>query len=68
MNQCEVCGFRCEGCGSSSQVKAVSSCTAYYWDGTGENPNKDRYLCPACADEHFAYWEEMWNEYYQGLL
>jgi hypothetical protein len=33
-----------------------------------EDPNKPVNLCRACAKEHHDYWDEMWREYYGGLL
>ena len=38
-----------------------SSRTAYHWDGEGEDPNRHRALCPACAEEHHASWDDMWS-------
>ena len=64
----------CEHCGSTDRVSFVGSMTAYHyeetvWDillyGPGEtpNPNRDKAYCPSCAEEHVAYWTEMWDEF-----
>lgn len=58
---------RCERCGARP-AKVESSRTAYHWDGNGEDPNRDPWLCAACAREHHTYWDEMWDEYYRGRL
>lgn len=33
-----------------------------------DDPNKPLALCRACAKEHHDYWDERWNEYYDGVL
>ena len=38
--------------------------TAYYWDGTGRDPNARVPLCPPCYDDYAAHWTAMWDEYY----
>jgi hypothetical protein len=58
----------CEHCGSIWGVKLEPSYTAYYWDGVGEDPNREVMLCRACAEYHRDYWQERWDEYYAGLL
>lgn len=58
----------CERCQSTENVKMESGRTAYHWDGEGEDPNRPVALCPECAKFHHEYWDEMWNEYYAGLL
>lgn len=59
----------CEHCGvSNDQVEPWPAQTAYHWDGTGEDPNRDVVLCPACHSDYSDHWQEMWNEYYRGLL
>ena len=25
-------------------------------------------LCPICASEHHQYWDDMWAEYYRGIM
>ena len=42
--------------------------TAYYWDGTGPNPNPDPVLCADCHAAYVAYWQERWDEYYREVL
>jgi hypothetical protein len=61
-------GYKCLCCGSNSNVVLVSSRTAYYWDGIGEDPNADIPLCKYCSVEHDEYWNDMWNQYYFNLL
>jgi len=59
----------CECCGTSSPLVApCCSHTRYVWDGTGENPNRDRLLCPDCAIEYTEEMEDKWNEYYSGIM
>jgi hypothetical protein len=58
----------CERCEATEGVKTHSSRTAYHWNGEGEDPNRDVNLCAPCAEEHHAYWDERWAEYYAGCL
>lgn len=58
---------RCMRCDSINGVKAESSCTSYHWDGTGEDPNRDVYLCRECVEDHYDYWDSMWAEYQQSM-
>lgn len=44
-------------------LSSVPSMTMYYWDGKGEDPNRDQFLCKECEEEHRAYWTERWEEY-----
>lgn len=62
MATCECCQL------DRPDVKARSAMTAYHWDGTGENPNADVVLCDPCWESYRAYWQEMWDNYYSGLL
>jgi hypothetical protein len=32
------------------------------------NPNKPVALCRGCAEEHHEHWNDMWSEYYAGLM
>jgi len=48
------------------EVQLESSRTMYDWDGKGLDPNADVPLCINCAEEHHKYWDERWNDYYQG--
>lgn len=54
----------CEQC--SRQAVSRSALTAYYWDGTGENPNRDVILCNECYEDYAAHWNAMWKEYYSS--
>lgn len=59
----------CESCErTDNTVTPVDAMTAYHWDGKGEDPNRDKHLCSDCKEEHVSYWEDMWKEYYSGLL
>lgn len=49
--------------GDEDWLRLHSSRTAYAWEGVGEDPNRPVALCPACADEHHAHWDEMWSDY-----
>jgi hypothetical protein len=60
--------FPCECCGTHEAVEFQSARTAYVWDGEGEDPNRDVALCPPCAADHHAYWDERWADYYSGCL
>ena len=54
-----------QGCGQPAiRVKAM---TAYHWDGTGEDPNRDRWFCLEDKRDYEDYWREMWAEYYANL-
>lgn len=53
----------CQHCGRKWAIPH-SSRTAYSWDGEGEDPNAPINLCPYCAMEHHAYWDDMWSDYY----
>lgn len=66
IHKCEGHALGCTVSGAS--VYLESSRTHYIWDGTGEDPNRDLYLCRDCAKFHHEYWDEMWAEYYSGLL
>ena len=59
---------RCEACGSFRGLAKRPSRTMYPWDGKGKNPNAARLLCLPCTDEHNAFWDEMWADYYHGRL
>lgn len=54
----------CEMCGTKEGVTPQSSRTAYaeFW------LNDDICLCPSCAEEHHAEWDNRWSDYYGGLL
>lgn len=59
---------RCEECRSGREVRRQGALTSYYWDGKGEDPNRDLFLCSACRGMYCDYWNERWAEYYGGLL
>jgi hypothetical protein len=42
--------------------------TSYEWDGTGQDPNRDRFYCPEHSQEHIDFWQAQWDEYYSGLI
>jgi hypothetical protein len=58
----------CECCDRTADVQWEPSYTAYYWDGTGEDPNRPVALCRDCEPTHREYWKERWDDYYAGLL
>lgn len=62
--KCEGHGGPCEGL----VVHQTRAMTAYEWDGTGENPNRDQQLCVECSAAYQSDWEERWREYYSGCL
>ena len=53
----------CEHCGGKEGVEAEPARTRYFWDGWGENPNRDHYLCRICAEDHHAYCQ---SPFYEG--
>jgi hypothetical protein len=59
---------RCEFCDWPFGVEAEDSRTLYEWDGEGEDPNRSVKLCRVCAATHHAHWDDMWNEYWTGLI
>ena len=66
LGYCEGMSHRCD---SKKDVEWVASRTFYVWDideEPDEDPNRDCFLCPSCAEEHHAYWDEMWSDYYSG--
>jgi len=42
--------------------------TNYWWNGTGDDPNRGIAICKDGADEETEHWDAMWQEYYEGLL
>jgi len=65
----------CEGfqgpCLSTEGLSWTPALSRYPWDideSPTEDPNRDMFFCPACAKAWIDYWEEMWREYYSGLL
>jgi len=58
---------RCPHCKRFRFLHKVQPATRYYWDGTGEDPNKVPDLCDDCRESYYDYWNEMWREYYSGL-
>lgn len=52
----------------TDEVKPRSAMTAYYWDGKGEDPNRDVVLCESCWMEYYDYWAGLWDEYYAGQM
>lgn len=45
-----------------------SSRTMYFWDGKGEDPNADVFLCRSCAADHHSFWDERWLDVERGLM
>lgn len=58
----------CEGCGTGQVLWSTPAMTRYHWDGTGDDPNAPKHLCPECSEEHIEHWTAMWREYHGGLL
>jgi len=61
----------CARCYSTEGVEFESSRTQYYFEGEWNdprNPNAPIPLCRACAKDHHEYWNDMWAQYYGGLL
>ena len=70
----------CEQCGRTEGVEAEDSRTNYpepildIWDrllldgADPPSPNDPLFLCRDCAKEHHEYFDEVYKEYYAGLL
>lgn len=58
----------CAGQSGDANVRPRPSRTAYAWDGEGENPNADILLCDPCAEDHTKLMDEMWGEYWSGIM
>lgn len=65
VHQCEGVMGPCDKIGP--EVQEESSRTRYIWDGNGNDPNKDPWLCRDCARLHHEHWDEMWAQLYQGV-
>ena len=61
-------GTKCGNCGELEGVEMEPSRTCYPWNGEGKSPNADLALCRECAVDHHDHWDEMWADYYHGLL
>jgi hypothetical protein len=61
--------MKCECCEQEKpDVVPRPAMTAYHWDGEGEDPNRDVFLCDEDWEEYRAYWQERWDEYYSMVL
>lgn len=61
----------CMCCGDTAGVEMESSRTSYHFEGERggpDDPNRPLPLCRACAADHHRHWDDMWAEYYGGLL
>lgn len=58
----------CPGCHREAELFKVSPATAYCWDGTGEDPNGVPDMCKDCCDDYYAYWRDMWDDYYRSRV
>lgn len=56
---CEHCWARWEI--TLAGVWTRPSWTMYHWDGKGQDPNRQPWLCDSCADEHEEFWKDMWS-------
>lgn len=62
-------GPRCEGpCERRCELHVVSSQTRYVWDGVGVDPNRSLNLCEECAVDYTEYMNDMWRDYWSGVL
>lgn len=65
---------KCEYCGTIWGLELEASRTMYsvdYYSPTyhvRNDPNRSRFLCRCCAQQHHEYWDEMWSDYYGGRL
>lgn len=62
--------YGCERCGNTLGVTRDQRGTAYHYEGKIGDENDPNYanLCELCWPDEHAYWKEMWEEYYSGLL
>jgi len=63
--------FVCGHCRKLGVFKYHFSRTAYYFKGkrnSKEDPNRASFLCAQCRDEDIQYWDDMWAEYWNGVL
>lgn len=58
----------CPRCERRMLLRRVPSMTRYEWDGQGDNPNADWFLCEECSDDYTQFMIEQWQEYYNGIL
>lgn len=59
----------CEHCGiENDSVKPTPAATAYYWNGEGEDPNRDVVFCEECRSEYYDHWNEIWHVYYTSVI
>lgn len=61
----------CLCCGEAIGVELEDSRTLYPHEGeiaSEDDPNKPIPLCRRCAIEHHKHWDDLWDEYYRGLL
>lgn len=62
---------KCEYCGSTEKLKLEDSRTRYFFEGeinAPNDPNRRLLLCLNCAEDHHNYWDDRWDDYYQGLM
>ena len=58
----------CTRCERTEGVVWYDRMTAYYWDGTGEDPNRPIALCNGpCAAEYRQIMLDLWAEYRSGI-
>ena len=56
----------CESCEDQPAIRCTAA-TAYHWDGNGEDPNRDLWLCCDCKEMYYEYYDELWNDYYAEI-
>lgn len=63
IKMCHECEYK-DMCECKGEVKLRHAMTAYHWDGTGEDPNRDFYACDDHYEMYREYWQGMWDDYY----
>lgn len=63
-------GRGCECCGSTTAVARSARGCAYPYDGKIGDENDPNYatLCEACWIDERQHWEDLWREYYGGVM
>lgn len=70
--KCYFCGEPARKCNRSGEclggARPVPSQIMYEWDGQGEDPNRDLWLCKECGEEYTQIMDDQWAEYYSSVM
>lgn len=61
---------KCECCGRLCGLRLEEGRTLYPYKGNSvkDDPNRKQLLCRQCAVLHHEYWDDMWQDYYNGRM